>query len=77
MEIGEKLLENFREKGIKTGNIEVLTLDVSSLESVRAFAKIVKEKHPKIHYLINNGSNFNIYYIGVPEIRVHRSTTDS
>lgn len=61
-EIGEKLLEDFREIGIKTGNIEVQKLDVSSLESVREFAKIVKEKHPKIHYLINNGKPHTSFF---------------
>lgn len=55
VENGERVLTSFREKGITTGSIDVYKLDVSSLDSVKTFAKIIKGKYPKIHYLINNG----------------------
>ncbi|CAG9762072.1 unnamed protein product [Ceutorhynchus assimilis] len=59
---GENLLPKFREEGISTGNIEVFQLDISVLESVRKFAELVKNKHDKIDYLINNaGIMFGSY----------------
>lgn len=36
------------------GTVEFLTLDTSSLSSVKAFADKVKEKHRDIHLLVNN-----------------------
>lgn len=56
---GEALLNGFRENGIITGQLDVYSLDISVMDSVRKFATVVKEKYPKIHYLINNGKNFN------------------
>lgn len=54
-DVAEKLLPKYREQGITTGSLTVYKLDTSSLQSVRAFAKTVKEKYNKINYLINNG----------------------
>ncbi|XP_072376332.1 polyprenol dehydrogenase-like [Diabrotica undecimpunctata] len=51
---GELLLQNFRDEGIKTGNIDIINLDISVMDSVRNFAKSVKEKYSVVHYLINN-----------------------
>ncbi|XP_060530483.1 dehydrogenase/reductase SDR family member on chromosome X [Cylas formicarius] len=51
---GETLLKSFRDEEISSGTIEVYSLDISVMESVKGFARIVKEKHNKIDYLINN-----------------------
>ncbi|KAJ8919284.1 hypothetical protein NQ315_003868 [Exocentrus adspersus] len=51
---GEALLTVFRESGITTGKLDVYNLDISVMDSVKKFAVLVKEKYPKIHYLINN-----------------------
>ncbi|XP_057662122.1 dehydrogenase/reductase SDR family member on chromosome X-like [Diorhabda carinulata] len=51
---GELLLQNFRNDGIKSGNIDVINLDISVMDSVRNFAKTVREKYSTINYLINN-----------------------
>ncbi len=36
------------------GSVEVMELDLGSLASVRRFAELVKEHHPKLHGLVNN-----------------------
>ncbi|XP_046388350.1 retinol dehydrogenase 12-like [Ischnura elegans] len=41
-------------KAMKIGSVEVHQLDLSSLDSVREFAKNILEKEPKIHLLVNN-----------------------
>jgi NAD(P)-dependent dehydrogenase (short-subunit alcohol dehydrogenase family) len=51
---GEQLLQKCRDGGVATGDITVYKLDISSIESVKGFAKAVADKHPKLHYLINN-----------------------
>jgi NAD(P)-dependent dehydrogenase (short-subunit alcohol dehydrogenase family) len=51
----EQLLQKCRDGGVATGDITVYKLDISSIESVKGFAKAVADKHPKLHYLINNG----------------------
>lgn len=55
---GEKLESLARQDGITTGSVEVHSLDVGSLESVKKFGKIITEKYPKINVLINNGKIF-------------------
>lgn len=52
---GEALINVFKENGIATGKLDVYKLDISVMDSVKKFAAVVKEKYPKIHYLINNG----------------------
>lgn len=53
VESGNKLAEELvAEKA--SGSIESIQLDVSSMKSVRKFAKIVKSKHPEVHLLVNN-----------------------
>ncbi|CAH1160173.1 unnamed protein product [Phaedon cochleariae] len=51
---GEALLGIFRKEGITKGKIDVMKLDISVMDSVKEFAKAVREKYPLIHYLINN-----------------------
>ncbi|XP_018565159.1 retinol dehydrogenase 11-like [Anoplophora glabripennis] len=51
---GEALVNVFKENDITTGKLDVYNLDISVMDSVKKFAAVVKEKHPKINYLINN-----------------------
>ncbi|EFA02555.1 retinol dehydrogenase 12 [Tribolium castaneum] len=51
---GEQVLQKCRDSGVTTGDVTVYKLDISVLDSVKSFAKVVAEKHPKINYLINN-----------------------
>lgn len=59
MQAAEQMLQTFRNKGIATGNISVYQLDISYIDSVKNFAEVIAEKHPKINYLINNGKSKN------------------
>ncbi|XP_066141088.1 retinol dehydrogenase 12 isoform X2 [Euwallacea fornicatus] len=54
LQLGESLLQKFRQEGISSGNMEVLQLDISVLDSVKNFAKEASKRHDKIDYLINN-----------------------
>ncbi|XP_063927563.1 retinol dehydrogenase 12 [Zophobas morio] len=54
VQAGDQVLQRCRDKGVATGDISVYKLDISHIESVKSFAKVVAEKHPKINYLINN-----------------------
>lgn len=49
------MLQKCRDSGITTGDVSVYKLDISVIDSVKSFAKVVADKHPKINYLINNG----------------------
>jgi NAD(P)-dependent dehydrogenase (short-subunit alcohol dehydrogenase family) len=49
----EKAAQQIREKN-SSANIEVSTLDLSNLSSVRAFAKSFQEKHQRLDILCNN-----------------------
>ncbi|KAL3266682.1 hypothetical protein HHI36_010843 [Cryptolaemus montrouzieri] len=50
----QMMLKKYRDEGIDKGDIDPHQLDISSADSVAKFATIVREKYPKIHYLINN-----------------------
>ncbi|XP_031348189.1 short-chain dehydrogenase TIC 32, chloroplastic-like isoform X2 [Photinus pyralis] len=64
VEAGQKLCEIYRAKGVRTGSFDVQHLDLNSLSSVRAFAKVIKEKYPRINILINNaGIMFGPYKV--------------
>ncbi|KAF5296970.1 hypothetical protein FQR65_LT10122 [Abscondita terminalis] len=54
VEAGKNLYKQLRQEGVTTGSVDVQKLDLESLNSVRSFAKIIKEKYNKIHILINN-----------------------
>ncbi|KFX87960.1 hypothetical protein V495_08328 [Pseudogymnoascus sp. VKM F-4514 (FW-929)] len=51
---GEKSLKEIKEKSKGTGKLDVIPLDLDSLESVRKAAKIFLEKSNKLNILINN-----------------------
>lgn len=56
-EAAKTMVDEFRKAPtrITTGTVDILSLDLKSFESVRAFATTVLQKYPKIHVLINNG----------------------
>ena len=50
-------LNDLRESGnMGTGKYELLVLDLTSLESVRAFAQKILDKNVPINLLLNNGN---------------------
>lgn len=51
---GEKIIQQIRESGVKSGHAKVYKLDNASLESVKQFAAQIKKDYTKIHVLINN-----------------------
>jgi NAD(P)-dependent dehydrogenase (short-subunit alcohol dehydrogenase family) len=52
---GEQVASRLR-AGLPTGagKLEVMTLDLANLASIRAFARALAARHPKLHLLINN-----------------------
>ncbi|KAL3266683.1 hypothetical protein HHI36_010845 [Cryptolaemus montrouzieri] len=48
------MLRKYRDQGIDTGDLDPHQLDITSSDSVSKFVTAVKEKYPKINYLINN-----------------------
>ena len=51
----EKAEEAASEISLDTGNkVTILKLNLASLKSVRGAAKELKQRHPKIHILVNN-----------------------
>lgn len=52
--VGENLILQIRKSGVVSGRAKVYKLDNSSLNSVKEFAKKIKEDYDKIHILINN-----------------------
>lgn len=55
-------LENICKSGINTTNVEVLSLDLKSLDSVSQFAEQILHKYDKIHMLINNAAMYQEKY---------------
>lgn len=41
-------------KRVPTADVEIMVLDLNSLQSVRNFAKAYAEKHSELHYLVEN-----------------------
>jgi NAD(P)-dependent dehydrogenase (short-subunit alcohol dehydrogenase family) len=49
--------------------VHAIDLDLSSQKDVRRFAKVVGDRFPRIHYLVNNaGKGGRIYAPKVPQI---------
>ena len=65
MEIGETAINDMKAKNPKA-DINVLKLDLSSLTSVRQFAKTVAQKESKLDLLINNAG-----VLGPPELQTY------
>ncbi|XP_076641405.1 retinol dehydrogenase 12 [Halictus rubicundus] len=59
---GEKVIEQIRESGVKSGHAKVYKLDNASLESVKQFAAQIKRDYTEIHVLINNAGIMFIPY---------------
>lgn len=57
---GLKVVNEIRKEGFTKGNVEVLELDLMSLNSVRSFANEILLKNIPIHVLINNGNRIII-----------------
>lgn len=55
---GEKAKLSIEGSGVK-GKVEVMELDLASLDSVRAFAKNFLSKHSQLHGLVNNAGVMN------------------
>jgi NAD(P)-dependent dehydrogenase (short-subunit alcohol dehydrogenase family) len=55
---GEKAKASIESKGVK-GKIDVMGLDLASLDSVRGFAKAFQEKYSQLHGLVNNAGVMN------------------
>lgn len=49
------LVKNMEANGIPTDSVEWVSLDMSSLESIKSFAQAVLDKNVSISLLINNG----------------------
>lgn len=59
----QQLFDKLEEAGLPTDSVEWINLDLSSLDSVRDFAKIVLDKNVPISLLINNGIWFSLYVL--------------
>ncbi|XP_077297734.1 polyprenol dehydrogenase-like isoform X1 [Arctopsyche grandis] len=53
VQAGKALVADIKSE-VPSASADVIQLDVSSMESVRRFADVVKSKHPKVHLLVNN-----------------------
>lgn len=53
---------------ISEGEVDFIELDLSSLESIRNFSAMIKDKYPKFNCLINNA--------GVASRQKEKKTTD-
>ncbi len=51
----EGIMAGIREDGMASGSVEMLTLDFTSLASVRTFAAEILGRNIPIHFLINAG----------------------
>lgn len=49
------LYKSVEQAGFPTGSVEWINLDMSSMESVRAFGQAILDKNVPISLLINNG----------------------
>ena len=58
----EQIVIKIREEGIGSGSVEMLTLDFSSLSSVRKFAQEVLERNIPIQIVINAAGTLSIPY---------------
>ncbi|ODM91811.1 Dehydrogenase/reductase SDR family member on chromosome X [Orchesella cincta] len=69
---GRNVLSKIRQRGITTGTAEILTLDLTSLNSVREFAYKILSKNIPINTLINNaGVMDDCYGVTVEDMEHH------
>lgn len=68
----DQVKKKFEEDSRSTDQLEVLHLDMKSLESVHTFAKTVAGKYPSIHVLVNNAGMFRYYLPVLFLIYVHK-----
>uniref|UniRef100_A0A8D8YYJ9 Dehydrogenase/reductase SDR family member on chromosome X n=1 Tax=Cacopsylla melanoneura TaxID=428564 RepID=A0A8D8YYJ9_9HEMI len=60
--IGCRNVDQVKKKFNSEDNLEVLHLDMKSLESVYSFAKVVRDKYPAINVLVNNAGVMFVPY---------------
>ena len=57
------LYKSVEKEGLPTGSVEWINLDMSSMDSVRAFGQAILDKNVPISLLINNGLTPKSTYI--------------